>query len=57
MTAKYRSIYQEYVNQIENGILNPGDSLPSEGKMMEQFHSSRDTIRKAMTLIEQNHYI
>ena len=57
MTAKYRSIYQEYVNQIENGILNPGDSLPSEGKMMEQFHSSRDTIRKAMTLLEQNHYI
>lgn len=57
MAVKYRSIYQEYVNQIENGALNPGDSLPSEGKMMEQFHSSRDTIRKAMTLLEQNHYI
>ncbi|CVI71450.1 Trehalose operon transcriptional repressor [Clostridiales bacterium CHKCI001] len=57
MTVKYRSIYQEYVNQIENGVLNPGDSLPSEGKMMKQFHSSRDTIRKAMTLLEQNHYI
>ncbi len=57
MTAKYRSIYEEYVNQIENGTLNPGDSLPSEGKMMEQFQSSRDTVRKAMTLLEQNHYI
>ena len=57
MQSKYKAIYQKYVDMIESGKLSPGDSLPSEGKMTETFDTSRDTIRKAMTLLEQNNYI
>ena len=57
MQSKYKAIYQQYVDMIESGELSPGDSLPSEGKMTETFETSRDTIRKAMTLLEQNNYI
>lgn len=57
MQSKYKAIYQKYVEMIESGKLSPGDSLPSEGKMTETFDTSRDTIRKAMTLLEQNNYI
>lgn len=57
MQSKYKAIYSEYVDKVESGILAPGAYLPSEGKMMEEYNASRDTIRKAMTLLEQNNYI
>lgn len=57
MTSKYKAIYQHYADQIDQKAIQPGASLPSEGKMMEEFGVSRDTVRKAMTLLEQNGYI
>lgn len=57
MQSKYKKIYDEYVSKIENGQLQPGDSLPSEGQMMERHNASRDTVRKAMMLLEQQQYI
>ncbi|MDD4850537.1 MAG: trehalose operon repressor [Gemmiger sp.] len=57
MESKYRKIYTDFVEKINAGTLCPGDSLPSEGKLIEQYQASRDTVRKAMTLLEQNHYI
>ncbi len=57
MQSKYKKIYDEYVSKIENGQLQPGDSLPSESQMMEWHSVSRDTVRKAMMLLEQQQYI
>lgn len=57
MQSKYKKIYDEYVAKIENGQLQPGDSLPSESQMMERHGASRDTVRKAMMLLEQRQYI
>ncbi len=57
MISKYRAIAQHFAEQIDSQKLTPGDALPSEGKMMEQFDASRDTVRKAMALLEQRHYI
>lgn len=57
MQSKYKKIYEEYVSMIENGRMQPGDSLPSESLMMERYNASRDTVRKAMMLLEQQQYI
>jgi len=54
---KYEIIYQKFCDEIEQGILKPGDCLPSERLIMEEYDVSRDTVRKAMNYLEQNHYI
>lgn len=57
MSSKYVSIYNEIVSNIENGTLEVDSKLPSEGQLMEEYKVSRDTIRKALTLLVQNGYI
>lgn len=57
MTSKYREIFEYYQRQMEDGLMQPGDTMPSEAMMMEHFSVSRDTVRKAMMLLEQKHYI
>lgn len=52
MISKYRQIYEYYHELIESGGLRPGDSMPSEREMTEEFGVSRDTVRKAMQLLE-----
>ena len=54
MISKYRQIYEHFHELIERGALKPGDSLPSEREMSESFDVSRDTVRKAMQLLENN---
>lgn len=55
--SKYIEIYNEIVSNIENGNLEVNSKLPSESKLMENYGVSRDTIRKALNLLEQNGYI
>ena len=57
MQSKYKQIYHDYVRLIEQGQLHAGDALPSESNVMAQYRVSRDTVRKAMTLLEHNHFI
>ena len=57
MASKYKEIFEYYREQIDAGILTPGEQMASEGDMMRQFDVSRDTVRKAMMLLEQKHYI
>ncbi|WP_176483843.1 MULTISPECIES: trehalose operon repressor [Bacillus] len=57
MNNKYSSIYEYFVDEIENKNLKPGFKLPSEHKLMEQFDTSRETVRKALSLLAQNGYI
>lgn len=57
MASKYKEIFEYYCEQIDAGILTPGEQMASEGDMMRQFDVSRDTVRKAMMLLEQKHYI
>lgn len=57
MSSKYFNIYNEIVSKIENGELVANTKLPSEAQLMEQYKVSRDTVRKSMTLLEQNGYI
>ncbi len=52
MISKYRQIYENFRELIENGSLRPGDSMPPEREISESFGASRDTVRKAMQLLE-----
>ncbi|SUY62672.1 trehalose operon repressor [Clostridium sporogenes] len=51
------TIYNEISNKIENNKIQSGEKLPSENEMMKEYNVSRDTIRKALNLLESNGYI
>ncbi|MCY6369700.1 trehalose operon repressor [Clostridium ganghwense] len=57
MKAKYLTIYDEITEKIKNKEYKPTTKLPSENDLMQQYNVSRDTVRKALTLLEQNGYI
>ena len=42
---------------ILNGTINPGDKLPSEAELAQQFGVSRQTIREALRLLELSGFI
>ncbi|ELK44718.1 trehalose operon repressor [Halobacillus sp. ACCC02827] len=57
MKNKYFVIYSELAERIQSGVLTPGDTLPSEHELTDEFQTSRETIRKALHLLAQNGYI
>ncbi|SER27640.1 GntR family transcriptional regulator, trehalose operon transcriptional repressor [Gracilibacillus ureilyticus] len=57
MQNKYMIIYQEMVKQIEQEAYKPNQFLPSENELTAVYSTSRETIRKALTLLAQNGYI
>ncbi|MFV3012866.1 trehalose operon repressor [Clostridium botulinum] len=57
MESKYLTIYNEISSKIENNKVQSGEKLSSENKMMKEYNVSRDTIRKALNLLESNGYI
>lgn len=57
MDSKYLMIYNEIASKIDNGIIESNTKLLSENQMMQQYGVSRDTVRKALHLLEQNGYI
>ncbi|ENK1242378.1 trehalose operon repressor [Clostridium sporogenes] len=57
MESKYLTIYNEILNKIESNKIQSGEKLSSENEMMKEYNVSRDTIRKALNLLESNGYI
>lgn len=57
MLSKYKMIYEDLKQKIENNDIKANTFLPSENELMSIYHSSRDTIRKALSLLLQNGYI
>lgn len=57
MDVKYLNVYNEIISKIENAKLGANAKLPSENEMIKEYNVSRDTIRKALNLLEQNGYI
>jgi GntR family transcriptional regulator len=53
----YLDIVNDIKGKIEKGILKPGDLLPSENEMAEQFDVSRTTLRKSLALLVNEKYI
>jgi DNA-binding FadR family transcriptional regulator len=54
--ARPRRAFDEIIGQIKemisNGTLVPGDRLPSERALAEQFAVSRNTVREALRMLE-----
>lgn len=44
----YQRIFETLEGLIKNGVLKPGELLPSENELANEFNVSRDTVRKAM---------
>lgn len=53
----YEMIYQTIERGILKGIYPPGSYLPSENQLRKTYAVSRDTIRKALSLLMANGYI
>ncbi|KOO52727.1 trehalose operon repressor [Priestia koreensis] len=54
---KFLAIYNEIVQAIEEGTYKRNTKLPSENELVASYGTSRETIRKALTLLAQNGYI
>ncbi|MGP4059322.1 trehalose operon repressor [Halobacillus sp. H74] len=57
MKNKYVEIYNKLVQSIQQGDFSAGETLPSEHDLSAQYSTSRETIRKALSLLSQNGYI
>lgn len=57
MLSKYLQIYEDLKQKIERKEISSHTFLPSENELMTLYHSSRDTIRKSLSLLQQNGYI
>jgi len=51
------AIIQQVKNQIKNGILKPGEKLPSERKLADQLGVSRTSVREAIQALAFSGYL
>src|ERR1019366_5666748 len=49
--AKYQQIADRLRDQVASGALKPGQRLPSEPDLVQEFSSSRNTVRLALALL------
>lgn len=54
---KYSVIYHDLVDKIQTNVWPINSLLPSEHDLSKMYHTSRETIRKALNLLAQNGYI
>ena len=55
--SKYKKVYADIKDKIEQNIWKAQDELPTENELMETYSYSKDTIRKALSLLELDGYI
>ena len=53
----YKQVVKELKGRIVSGIYKKGDLLPSEKELIEDFHVSRITIRKALSVLSDMGFI
>lgn len=51
-TPVYAAVYSSLRTQIFSGQYKPGDLLPSESHLCQEFHASRETVRKGLSQLE-----
>src|ERR1700733_11592118 len=49
--ARYQQIAERLRNQITNGVYGPGEWLPSEPDLIDEYQASRNTVRLAIALL------
>lgn len=53
----YVKIVEDIRNKISSGELNPGDDLPSETTLCNEYDTSRMTVRKGLSILSNEGYI
>lgn len=53
----YIPIYNRLYDDIVQGVYEKGSLLPSENVLSEKYHVSRNTLRQALTILNQDGYI
>lgn len=54
MSKKYQKIYDKLYHDIQSHIFQNGDKLPSETQMMREYGVSRQTIRRVLSMLEDD---
>ncbi|MBM7616552.1 GntR family trehalose operon transcriptional repressor [Weissella uvarum] len=54
---KYREIYSDLKQRLDAGEFEAGKLLPSDHKLMRDYHVARETVRKAMKLLAEEGYV
>lgn len=54
---KYFDLMEDLRKQILDGAILPGDKLPSENELSVQYSVSRQTVRKALQILQNEGYI
>ncbi|MGE7090281.1 PLP-dependent aminotransferase family protein [Lysinibacillus sp. NPDC048646] len=57
MSSKYKQIMEEIKGQLANGILHAGSKLPSVRQLAVHFSCSKNTVIRAYTELEKEHFI
>lgn len=57
MVTKVSFVYSGIKDKIDDGTYAAGALLPSESQLAERFHTSRETIRKALARLREEGYI
>lgn len=55
--SKYKKVYADIKEKIEQNIWQANQEMPTENELMEIYSYSKDTIRKALSLLEIDGYI
>lgn len=55
--AKYLKLLHDIKEKILSEGYKPGEKLPSENQLSARYHISRQTVRKAFSILEQEGYI
>jgi len=53
----YYQLIQEIKGEIESGVLQPGDAIPTEMALMERYEISRATVRQAIQQLVNEGYL
>lgn len=54
---KYFKLMEDLKEQILSGEIQSGEKIPSENELASQYHVSRQTVRKALAILENSGYI
>ena len=55
--AKYFQLFGLLKNEINRGIYQSGQKIPGENELAEKYGMSRQTVRQALSLLEQESLI
>ncbi|PLS18747.1 GntR family transcriptional regulator [Bacillus sp. M6-12] len=53
----YHQLKEILIEDIDNNILNPGDKIPSEHQLCDQYNVSRNTVKKAIEDLVQEGFL